>query len=246
MTGVTLDIQEKHYKAQSGTPARQIFRDFHLAVEPHSFVVLLGPSGIGKTTLLNMVAGLDGDYRGSVAFTSPTSAGTVRPRIGYAFQSPRLLPWRTVLENVMLPLSSGGANLARGKTMLAEVGLADAADAYPERLSLGQQRRVALARAFVIEPDVLLMDEPFVSLDEASAARLRSLLRMLLKRRAATVMFVTHNSREAVELASRIVSLDGSPARIVRDVPVALTATERESSVAIEAFKRLNGMNQRG
>lgn len=239
MTGITLDIKEKRYEAQSGARVRQIFTDLHLTVEPHGFVVLLGPSGIGKTTLLNIVAGLDGDYRGSVTFTSP------KPRIAYAFQNPRLLPWRTVLENVMLPLASGGANLARARTMLAEVGLADAADAYPERLSLGQQRRVALARAFVIEPDVLLMDEPFVSLDEAGAARLRTLLRMLLKRRPATVMFVTHNSREAVELANRIVLLDGTPAHIVRDVPVALTLGERESSVAIEAFKRSNGMTQR-
>jgi len=240
MTGITIDISEKRYKAASGTPARQIFSDFQLKVEPHGIVVLLGPSGLGKTTLLNMVAGLDGDYRGSVTFATP------KPRIAYAFQSPRLLPWRTVLENVMLPLSSGGANLARARTMLAEVGLADAADAYPERLSLGQQRRVALARAFVIEPDVLLMDEPFVSLDEASAVRLRSLLRALLKRRPATVLFVTHNSREAVELASRIVMLDGSPARIVRDVPVGLTLAERDSSVAIDAFRHSNGMKSRG
>lgn len=240
MTGITIDIQEKHYPAASGTPARQIFSGFQLEVEPHGFVVLLGPSGLGKTTLLNMVAGLDSDYRGSVTFT------TAKPRIAYAFQSPRLLPWRTVLENVLLPLPTSGANLARGRTMLAEVGLEDAADAYPERLSLGQQRRVALARAFIIEPDVLLMDEPFVSLDEASAARLRSLLRTLLKRRPATVLFVTHHSREAVELASRIVMLDGSPARIVRDVPVGLSLAERGSSVAVDAFKHANGMKSRG
>jgi len=240
MTGITIDIKDKHYPAASGTPARQIFTDFELKVEPHGIVVLLGPSGLGKSTLLNMVAGLDNDYRGSVTFAQP------KPRIAYAFQSPRLLPWRTVLENVMLPLSAGGANLARSRSMLAEVGMADAADAYPERLSLGQQRRVALARAFVIEPDVMLMDEPFVSLDEASATRLRSLLRTLLKRRPATVLFVTHHSREAVELASRIVLLDGSPARIVRDVPVGLSLAERDSSVAIDAFKHANGMKPRG
>lgn len=240
MTGIAIDIQEKRYPAVAGTPSREIFRDFRLDVEPHGIVVLLGPSGLGKTTLLNMVAGLDRDYRGSVTFSG------ARPRIAYAFQSPRLLPWRTVLENVVLPLRSGEESLARGRTMLAEVGLADAADAYPERLSLGQQRRVALARAFVIEPDVLLMDEPFVSLDEASAGKLRSLLRTLLVRRPATVLFVTHHSREAVELASRIVMLDGSPARIVRDVEVGLSLAERGSSVAIDAFKRTNDMKPRG
>lgn len=228
MSAISIEVIEKRFPARGGSPAREIFRDFRLEVAAGEFLVLLGPSGLGKTTLLNIVAGLDEDYRGAVRF----SAGT--PRIAYAFQSPRLLAWRTVLENVALPLAGDGRERARA--MLEEVGLADLAGAYPERLSLGQQRRVALARAFAIEPDVLLMDEPFVSLDQASAERLRELLRRLLARRAATVMFVTHEPREAAALASRIVVLGGPPVEVARDVRVSLTSRERSTPALAEAF----------
>ncbi|MCS0504236.1 ATP-binding cassette domain-containing protein [Ancylobacter sp. GSK1Z-4-2] len=236
MTSITIDIAEKRFPAVGAAPAREIFRDFRLEVAAHEFLVLLGASGLGKTTLLNIVAGLDTRFRGAVRFGMPA------PRIGYAFQSPRLLPWRTVLENVVLPLPSGPASLEAGRAMLEEVGLADLADAYPERLSLGQQRRVALARAFVIEPDVLLMDEPFVSLDEANATRLRELLRALLHRRAATVLFVTHDGNEAVALASRIVVLEGTPAQVARDVEVRLGLLERASPAKVEAFRHTAGL----
>ncbi|WP_246669001.1 ABC transporter ATP-binding protein [Ancylobacter sp. TS-1] len=234
MSALVLDIAGKIYPAQAGAPAREIFRDFRLDVAAGEFLVLLGASGLGKTTLLNIVADLDRGFRGAVRFPAETG----RPRIAYAFQNPRLLPWRTVLENIALVLPPGEESRRRALAMLGEVGLAELADAYPERLSLGQQRRVALARAFVIEPDVLLMDEPFVSLDEAGAARLRVLLRRLLAQRAATVLFVTHDSAEAVELASRIVVLDGTPARIVRDLPVRLSPEERADPARIEELRR--------
>jgi ABC-type nitrate/sulfonate/bicarbonate transport system ATPase subunit len=234
LTAITIDIGSKRYPAVAGTPARMIFRDFALEVSSHAFLVLLGESGLGKTTLLNIVAGLDTDFTGSVRF-APEGLRQ-EPRIAYAFQNPRLLPWRTVLENVVLPIGGEGAE-GEARAMLDEVGLAEAAGAYPERLSVGQQRRVALARAFAVRPDVLLMDEPFVSLDEANAARLRELLRRLLERHPATVLFVTHDSREAVELASRIVMLEGTPARIVRDVAVGLSAGERGQAKVVEAFR---------
>ncbi|WP_246251832.1 ABC transporter ATP-binding protein [Ancylobacter pratisalsi] len=237
MTSISLTIADKRYPSVGGAPAREIFHDFRLDVAAHEFVVLLGASGLGKTTLLNIVAGLDTAFRGDVNFGSPS------PRIAYAFQSPRLLPWRTVLENVVLPLPSGPAAREGGLAMLHEVGLADLADAYPERLSLGQQRRVALARAFVIGPDVLLMDEPFVSLDEASATRLRLLLRSLLLKRAATVLFVTHDGNEAAALASRIVLLEGAPARVALDVVDDLTPQDRASTARVEAFRRRVGLS---
>lgn len=214
MTGILLDILEKRFPAVAGAPERLLFREFRLEVREGETLVLLGASGLGKTTLLNMVAGLDTDYRGRVTFTG------AKPRISYAFQNPRLLSWRTVLENVALVLPDMRKGEEAARAMLAEVGIADLADAYPERLSVGQQRRVALARAFVIAPDLLLMDEPFVSLDEANAFRLRELLRTLLERHPATVMFVTHDRREALEVASRIVTLEGAPARIAKDVRV--------------------------
>ncbi|WP_371345591.1 ABC transporter ATP-binding protein [Ancylobacter sp. IITR112] len=232
MSAIRIAITEKRYRAAGTGPGREIFRDFRLDVDAGAFVALLGESGIGKTTLLNIVAGLDRDFRGDIRF------GADSPRLAYAFQNPRLLPWRTVLQNVALPLPSGEEGRDQARAMLDEVGLAELADAYPERLSLGQQRRVALARAFVIGPDVLLMDEPFVSLDEAGAARLRNLLRRLLVRRPATVLFVTHDRREAVELASRIVVLEGAPVRILRDMALELTAQERATPSRIDEVRQ--------
>jgi len=212
MSAIHIDIAAKTYPAQSGSPAQEIFRDFRLDVAKGEFLALLGPSGLGKTTLLNIVAGLDTYYRGAVRFEPPP------PRVAYAFQNPRLLPWRTVLENVALVLPADAAGGEAARAVLEEVGIADLAGAYPERLSLGQQRRVALARAFAVAPDILLMDEPFTSLDEATSRRLRDLLRRLLAKRPATVMFVTHDEREADELANRVVRLEGTPVRVASDV----------------------------
>ncbi len=239
MSAIRVNIAEKRFPAQGGAPGREIFRDFRLEVEAGELLVLLGPSGLGKTTLLNIVAGLDTAYRGTVEFTGAA------PRIAYAFQNPRLLPWRTVLENVALALArddKAGSARGRARAMLEEVGIADLAGAYPDRLSLGQQRRVALARAFAGEPDVLLMDEPFVSLDQAGAEKLRDLLRRLLARRRATVLFVTHDPREAAALASRIVVLAGNPVSLARDVKVNISPRERTSPALADAFLARTGI----
>lgn len=227
-----VEIDSKVFPAAGGGPERSLYRNFRLEVATRSFVALLGPSGLGKTTLLNMVAGVDRAFEGRVVFADGRA-----PRIGYAFQSPRLLPWRTVLQNVTLPLPKTGEALAHARAILAEMGLGDAENVYPERLSLGMQRRVALARAFAIEPELLLLDEPFVSLDEANADRLRDLLADLVARHPTTVLFVTHDSREAVRLADRIVTLDGPPARIVSDVAVSLNAEQRLLPSEIERVR---------
>jgi len=233
MTGLKIDIVRKGYPAADGAPARRIFEEFHLSVEAGTFVCLLGPSGIGKTTLLNIVAGLDRDYSGEVAFSSAE-----QPRIAYVFQTPRLLPWRTVLQNITIPLQPGDRARKTALALLDEMGISDTLNVYPDRLSLGMQRRVALARAFAIHPDLLLMDEPLVSLDEATADRLREQLTDMLEHRPATVLFVTHDSLDAVRLADRIIVLSGSPARIVEDIPVSLSRRERRDRVAVEAFRR--------
>lgn len=234
MTGIAVEIARKRFPPVGGAPPLTVYDGFRLDVEPGSFVCLLGPSGIGKTTLLNIIAGLDRDFEGTVRF-----AGTPGPRVAYAFQTPRLLPWRTVLQNILLVMPDGAtaAGEAAARRLLVEMGLGEAAGVYPERLSLGMQRRVALARAFAIEPDLLLMDEPFVSLDEATAERLRELLLGLLARRPATVLFVTHDSREAVRLADRLVVLDGPPAAIRSDFAVSLSAAERHDPAAIDGVR---------
>ena len=232
MTGLEIEIFDKSYPASGSAPMRRLFREFRLVVDPGTFVCLLGPSGIGKTTLLNTISGLDPDYSGRIAFH-----GVQEPRIGYVFQTPRLLPWRTVLENILLPLPRTEDARRTAIDLLAGMGMSDTLDVYPERLSLGMQRRVALARAFAIDPDILLMDEPFVSLDEATADRLRELLSGMLAQRPATVLFVTHDSRDAIRMANRIIVLSDSPVQIVKDIRVGLSHGERRDKEAVEAFR---------
>jgi NitT/TauT family transport system ATP-binding protein len=224
-----IHIERKRYAGRGSSLL--VLKDIALSVGVGSFVAITGPSGCGKTTLLNIVAGLDRDYEGSVAFADS-------PRLAYVFQTPRLLPWRTVSENVALALPPGDPRIARVEDLLGRVGLGEAVGVHPERLSLGMQRRVALARAFILDPDILLMDEPFVSLDEETARHLRSLLRELCFGRVVTVLFVTHNTMEAVALSTRIVRLSAAPARVVEDDAVALTEELRTSAGAINAEHR--------
>jgi NitT/TauT family transport system ATP-binding protein len=232
MAPLTIRIARKQYPVPNGGRPLRVFENFELTVETGSFLAITGPSGCGKTTLLNIVADLDRDFDGRVSF------GTAAPRLAYAFQTPRLLPWRTVRENVALALPAGDPGAPRLDNLLERVGLAAAAAEYPERLSLGMQRRVALARAFVIEPDILLMDEPFVSLDEPTAWDLRGLLLDLWSRRRATVLFVTHDRTEAVALANRLVLLSNPPARVLRDIPVSISNRRRSNLETIAAEEK--------
>jgi ABC-type nitrate/sulfonate/bicarbonate transport system ATPase subunit len=233
MIGVAMDLRRKRFPAVGEAPARLVYEDFSLAVAPGLCLGLLGRSGTGKTTLLNIVAGLDRDYEGRVEFAG---AGP-EPRIAYVFQTPRLLPWRTALENIVLPLPPGPDSTQRALRLLEEMGVGATRDAYPGRLSIGEQRRVALARAFAIEPDLLLMDEPFVSLDEGTANQLRALLTDLLERRPTTVIFVTHDLREAFRLTDRLVFQAGTPARILLDMANPLGKAERNDDAAIELVR---------
>ncbi len=178
MIGISIDVAEKRYAGQAGGRPIIALHNLEAHIAPSEFCVIIGPSGCGKTTLLNIIAGLDRDFGGVLSFEP---AGGPTPRIGYVFQSPRLLPWRTVRENVALVRPHNRDRLEL-EALLGEIGLADAADIYPTRLSGGMARRAALARAFAITPDLLLMDEPFLSLDEPAADRLRRLLVRLVRR----------------------------------------------------------------
>jgi NitT/TauT family transport system ATP-binding protein len=192
-------------------------------------VALTGPSGCGKTTLLNLVAGLDRGFDGRIERPA-------RGRLAYVFQEPRLLPWRTVADNLALVLPDGPAARGRVEAALAEVGLEDAARTMAARLSLGMARRVALARAFVVEPGLLLLDEPFASLDAPTAHRLRLLLLDLLERHAVTALFVTHDLAEAVMLAHSLVVLSGTPARLAMRIPIGLAPAARRDPAAVAAL----------
>ncbi len=194
-------------------------------------IAITGPSGCGKTTLLNIVAGLDSDFEGRVE--RPPQA-----RLGYVFQEPRLLPWRSVEDNLRLVLEDDEpARDLRIRRALDEVGLLGEAHNFAAHLSLGMARRAAIARAFVVEPAILLLDEPFVSLDEPTARRLRFLLLDLLEHHRATTLFVTHNLREAIMVAERLLVLSPPPTRVVADLAIPLAAEERPDDARIEAFR---------
>jgi ABC-type nitrate/sulfonate/bicarbonate transport system ATPase subunit len=224
---VRVTVREKRFPAVAEAPAKLVIQNLALDLERDGFLALFGPSGCGKTTLLNLIAGLDPEFEGEVLL--PPAA-----RIGYMFQEPRLLPWLTVEDNLRLVLPDAPAREPAIDAWLAEMGLADVRAVFPTRLSLGMARRVALARAFIIQPTVLLMDEPFVSLDEPTAERLRRLLLETLRSHPATVVFVTHNLREAIMLADRIALLTPAPARILEVLEVPLAPVERFDEAAIE------------
>ena len=167
MTPVHIHINSKIYP----TAQKPTIANLDLSLEAGEFICLVGASGCGKTTLLNIIAGLDTDYDGEI---SADNQHTV-PKIGYIFQNPRLLPWRTVRENIELVLDKQQSPELIAP-LLEVMQLTEVQHAYPERLSLGMSRRVSIIRAFAVDPDVLLMDEPFVSLDAPTARQVRELL----------------------------------------------------------------------
>jgi NitT/TauT family transport system ATP-binding protein len=189
-----------------------------LDVRRGEFVSLLGPSGCGKSTALRLIAGLNAPTSGVLQVSHRGSQVRAGHSIGFVFQEPTLMPWTSVRENVRLPLklghmSTGEAN-ARIAEALAQVGLADFADAFPRELSGGMKMRVSLARALVTDPDLLLMDEPFAALDEITRFRLNNDLLTLWRDLRKTVIFVTHSVFESVYLSQRVIVMTARPGRI--------------------------------
>ena len=203
-----LRIDAKTFLSADGTPV-EVVRNLKLRLEAGSFGALIGPSGCGKTTILRIAAGLDRDFVGELH--TPGSG-----RLGMVFQEPRLLPWRTVEQNIRLALPAGEAAVDLTE-MVAILGLGDHLARYPGELSLGLARRAAIARAFAARPDFLLLDEPFVSLDEATAARLRGELVALTTRTEVTTLLVTHDLAEAIQLADRLFFLSDRPTRVIAE-----------------------------
>ncbi len=233
MSALEINIRRKAFARDGGE--LEVLRDFHLSVEQGEFVAVLGPSGCGKSTMLQIAAGLDADFDGSLTYGSGIEAG-----MAYVFQQPRLLPWRTVQQNIELVFDDPASKHEEIAQVLSSVGLAECENLYPGEMSLGMQRRAALARAFVLKPALLLMDEPFVSLDAALGRRLRDLLRELLEQQPTAVVFVTHDWREAVSLADRMVLLSAGPASIRGQVEVSVPAGQRENADALQEFRDRN------
>ncbi len=233
MSDIQINIINKTYPAIEQAGSHTAIADLHLSLKSGEFICLVGPSGCGKTTLLNIIADLDRDYQGSIALSQQSA----RPKIGYIFQNPRLLPWRTVRENIELVIEDSLSGNAID-SLLEAMQLTAAQHVYPERLSLGMSRRVAITRAFAIDPDLLLMDEPFVSLDAPTARQVRALLLSLWQQRPHTVLFVTHDLREAIALADRLIFLSTSPMSVISEIIVPIPRAERHDETAIETFRQ--------
>ena len=181
-----------------------ILRDIQFEVAAGETVAIVGRSGIGKSTLLKLIAGTDTNYTGTIICSKSKAI---------VFQEPTLLPWRTALQNITLVHET--SSISQARDVLARVGIAGKGDMFPGQLSLGQQRRLSLARAFAGRPEVLIMDEPFVSLDSETANEMLSLTEMLIRDTRPATVFVTHSEDEAHRLGDRILKLSGSPATLL-------------------------------
>jgi len=211
-----------------------VLADFRLNLPAGAVGALVGPSGCGKTTLLRLVAGLDHAFDGEIHLPA-------HGRLGMVFQEPRLLPWRSVSDN--LRIAAPEATNDSLAALIDELGLREHAAHFPRQLSLGLARRVALARALAVNPDLLLLDEPLVSLDAARARELREKIAALIEARRITTLIVTHDLREAIALADKIFLLSPRPAHVMAtlaiDTPRARLTPERADEVEKEALGML-------
>jgi NitT/TauT family transport system ATP-binding protein len=207
----------KSFQLQGATI--EAVRDVSFAVRRGQFVALLGPSGCGKSTILNMVATLVKPTGGDILIDGkPVVAGRATPDVGYVFQRDTLFPWRTVADNIGYGLELAGVAEAERKervaACVAQAGLQGFENAYPSALSGGMRQRAALMRTLVVEPQILLMDEPFGALDTHTKIDMHDVLLRIWEREQQSVLFVTHDLGEALTLADRIILLSARPGRI--------------------------------
>ena len=236
---------EKSYPQPDGTRI-QVVGATNLAIEPGKIIALLGPSGCGKSTLLRILTGLSEPSSGSLLWHGKPLNGQT-PNVAIVFQSFALFPWLTVLQNVEAPLEAKGVGAVerrkRALRTLDVVGLDGFETAYPKELSGGMKQRVGFARALVVEPEVLFMDEPFSALDVLTAENLRSeLLELWLNKKMPTsaIFIVTHNIEEAVMLADRVMVLGRNPARVRSDFNIRLKhPRDRKSPRFVELVERI-------
>ena len=218
-----IEIRAVHKEFVKGERRVLALQDIDLTVAQHEFVAILGPSGCGKSTLLNMVAGFDRPTRGSVKVEEEEIVEP-SPRRCVVFQEPALFPWLTVMDNVVFGPKNRRQPAAeyrpRATQIIEQVGLRGFEASYPAELSGGMRQRVGIARVLIMEPKVLLMDEPFGSLDAQTRTLMQELLHALWERHHQTVLFITHDIEEALLLADRVCVMTARPGRIKKSIPV--------------------------
>jgi len=242
MKSLTIDHLQKTYFDPFADKQVTAIRDISLSVDAGDFVSVVGPSGCGKTTLLNMIAGFLAPTSGEIRVDGRAVNGP-GPDRGVVFQSFALFPWRTVLDNVAFGPKMRGVAKARrheiAREYLALAGLGHAADRYPNELSGGMQQRVGVVRALANEPDVLLMDEPFASVDAQTRMTLQEELTRIWAQRRSTVLFITHDVNEAVFLANRVIVL--SHGTVLDDIAIDLPRPRAWDALIDDAgFKALS------
>ena len=237
MNQINIEIKKKIFplKTQNKQSQNLIFKNLNFTIKKGQFISFFGPSGCGKTTLLNIISGLDKDFDGSVQ----TYNDATNSNISYMFQAPRLFPWLTAIENIKYPIKKRKNCEKIAFEFIKKVGLEKYKNQYPNRLSGGMQRRIALARAFAPNPNILLLDEPFISIDKKIANSLRILLIKLWKKNKPIIIFVTHDVDEAIELADRICFLSNLPSKILLDYEVNLNRPRNQNSKEFISLKRL-------
>jgi NitT/TauT family transport system ATP-binding protein len=236
---IAIESLAKTFVSESSGATVDALHDVDASIQPGEFVALVGPSGCGKSTLLMILAGLTLPSGGRVLIGDRP---VTKPRrsVGVMFQTPELFPWRNVIDNVLLPIDIYGWSrkeyARRAQQLLDLVGLSDFGRFQTHELSGGMQQRAALCRLLITDPSVVLMDEPFGSLDELTRERLNRELMRLLEGSPKTVVFVTHNVLEAVFLADRVLVMASRPGRVIADVPVPIERPRRSSVMRSNAF----------
>jgi NitT/TauT family transport system ATP-binding protein len=234
----------KRFSAPGSESKFTVLDSINLTVNEGEFVSIVGPSGCGKSTLLNIIAGIESYADGSVAVAPRSGKPNTESRVGYVFQSPRLLNWLTVQGNIHFVLEAQNIPRTRWQSLVTRhldmVGLGGQEQNYPLNLSGGMQQRVAIARALAIEPDILLMDEPFSHLDAITARKMRFDLMDILAKAKPTILFVTHDLSEAVFLSDRVYMMSTRPARIFKEVAINISRPRKpEDSKILDLEKVL-------
>ena len=222
---VRIEVRKLDKSFDLGTQVLKVVDDVSFRIREGEFVALLGPSGSGKSTILNMIATLLGKSGGDIAIDGePVALNRPRRNVGYVFQKDTLFPWRTVAGNIGYALELAGVPASERKqrvdTAIAAAGLSGFGGFYPASLSGGMRQRVALMRTLIVQPEILLMDEPFGALDTHTKLEMHEVLLRIWEREKQTVLFVTHDLGEALTLADRIILLSARPGRLKDDFAV--------------------------